>query len=417
MPPVAQQASRRGNGGSGKGLGAMPQNKSHHFVPQFLLRFFSVDGSSIGLYNLPSGKIVPGASLKHQACRDWFYGRDGRAEQALGHLEGGASTVLRRILEAGRPPKRYSDDHRVLATFLLIQSARTAQAAAEANEMANKIGKWMLRKTLTDPELVACLDDVTFQLTEPAAEALRPALMETPVILDLKMKLLHNVSSVPFVLGDHPAVKHNGLYSGAEMSVLGLANVGLQFILPISPDYAVVFYDEKAYSLGWPVSSVVKVKSAGIVLALNEFQWANAVENIYFRPGGDPAIWSPAPDRIAELRKDEHVSAVEEEVKMEGNKRRIMIKVQTQRPSRTLRMPLFRNRIAPPPFVNMPPLPLRDQAWAFHVHRLMNALNAGAISPEEFHLRTMPPRFVERILKERARASPAKTACPVSCES
>ncbi|MGD0108643.1 MAG: hypothetical protein ABSC06_32070 [Rhodopila sp.] len=79
----------------------------------------STNGSAVmgGLYNLRSGKIVPGASLKHQACRDWFYGR---AERALGHLEGGASTGLRRIIEAGRPPKRYSDEHRVLATFLLI---------------------------------------------------------------------------------------------------------------------------------------------------------------------------------------------------------------------------------------------------------------------------------------------------------
>jgi hypothetical protein len=407
-------ASRHGNGNRGKGLGAMPQNKSHHFVPQFLLRFFSVDGSSVGLYNLRSGKIVPGASIKHQACRDWFYGRDGQAEHALGHLEGGASTVLRRIIEAGRPPKRYSDEHRVLATFLLIQSARTAQAAAEANEMVNKVGKWMLRNSLTDPELVALLDNVTIELTEPAAEALRPAVIETPVILDLKIKLLHNVSSIPFVLGDHPAVKHNGLYSGADVSVLGLANVVLQFILPISPNYTVVFYDEKAYSLGSWTSSVVKVASADIVLALNEFQWANAAENIYFRPGDDPASWCPPLDRIAKIRKDEHVSVDEAEVKLEGAKRRKMISVQTQRPSRSLNMPLFRNRITPPPLVNVETLPLRDRNWAFHVHRLTNALNSGTISPEEFHIRTMPPRFIQRILKQRAKVGTTKTACPVS---
>jgi hypothetical protein len=379
----------------------MPQNKSQHFVPQFLLRFFSVDGSSVGLYNLRSGKVVPRASLKHQACRDWFYGRDGWAERALGELEGGASTVLRRIIERGTLPKRYSDDHRILATFLLIQSARTAQAAAEANEMVNKVGKWMLRNALTDPDLLDHLDHVELQLTEPAAEALRPAVIETPVILDLKIKLLHNVSSAPFILGDHPAVKHNGLYRDAAISVLGLANVGLQFILPISPSYAVVFYDEKAYSLGSRASNIVKIASAGIVLALNEFQWANAAENIYFRPDDDLAKWSPAPGRIAELRRDEHVSVVEAEVKMEGTKQTKMISMQTQRPSRTLRMPLFRDRIAPPPLVNMGVLPLRDQAWAFHVHQLTKALNAGAISPEEFHLRTMPPRFLQNLKAER----------------
>lgn len=394
----------------------MPQNKSHHFVPQFLLRFFSVDGSSVGLYNLRSAKMVPGASLKHQACRDWFYGRDGQAEQALGHLESGASTVLRRMIDTGRPPKRYSDDHRILATFLLIQSARTAQAAAEANEMVDKVGKWMLRNVLTDPKLVAFLDHMTIQLTEPAVEALRPAVMETPVILDLKIKLLHNVSSAPFVLSDHPAVKHNGLYSSADVSVLGLANIGLQFVLPIPPEYAVVFYDEKAYSLGNVASNVIKVTSASIVLALNEFQWANAAENIYFRPSDGPTGWTPAPGRIAELRKDEHVSVGEAEVPMRGAKRVKMISVQTQRPSRTLKMPLFRSRIAPPPLVNMGTLPLRDPDWAFHVHRLTDALNAGTISPEEFYVGTMPSQFLRQMLNERARVDAGKTTRPASYE-
>ena len=388
----------------------MPHNKSHHFVPQFLLRSFSADGSSVGLYNLSSGRIIKGASLKHQACRDWFYGRDGKAENALSQIEGGASTVLRRMIDTGRPPKRYSDDHRVLATFLLIQSARTAQAAAEANEMASKVGKLMLRNALTDPELLAALDDLTIELTEPAAEALRPAVMETPVILDLRIKLLHNVSSTPFVLGDHPAVKHNGLYSGAEVSVLGLANLGLQFVMPISPEYAVVFYDEEAYSLGSPASNVVKLSATEIAMALNEFQWANALDNVYFRPGGDPARWAPARDRLAELRRDEHVSVGEDEVRLAGSRRAKIISMQTQRPSRALKMPLFRTRIAPPPLVNVGMLPLRDPDWAFHVHRLTDALNAGKISSEEFHLRTMPPQFLQRILRERARTSVAKTA-------
>jgi hypothetical protein len=48
----------------------------------------------------------------------------------------------------------------------------------------------MLRNVLTDPELVAFLGHITIQRTEPAAEALRPAVMETPIILDLKIKLL-----------------------------------------------------------------------------------------------------------------------------------------------------------------------------------------------------------------------------------
>lgn len=387
----------------------MPQNKSHHFVPQFLLRFFSVDGSSVGLYNLRSSKIVTGASLKNQACRDWFYGRDGKAEHALGQIEGDASSVLRRVIETGLPPKRYSYDHRVLATFLLIQSARTAQAAAAANEFLNKGGKLMLKYRLTEPELLAALDDLTIEFTEPAVEALRSALLAIPMILDLKIKLLHNVSTTPFVLGDHPAVKYNGLYSGADISVLGLANCGLQLVMPISPEYAVVFYDDKAYSLGNSASNVVKLLSASIVTALNEFQLANALDNIYFRPGDDPSRWEPDHDRLAELRCSEQVSTWEDEVRLEGTKWAKVISMQAQRPSPALKMPLFRNRMSPSPLVNVGRLPLRDPDWAHHVHRMTAALNARVISLEEFLVCTVPSKFLLRSLRKRARADTEKT--------
>ena len=43
----------------------------------------------------------------------------------------------------------------------------------------------MLRNVLTDPELVAFLGHITIQRTEPAAEALRPAVMETPITFSI----------------------------------------------------------------------------------------------------------------------------------------------------------------------------------------------------------------------------------------
>lgn len=378
----------------------MPHNKNNHFVPQFLLRSFSPDGSSIGLYNLRSRKFSLRASIKHQASRDWFYGRDGRAEQALGRIEACTSTILRRIIAAGRPPARYSDEHRILATFLVIQSARTIRAAEDANETVDKLRKLLLRSTLTDPNLIARLDDVKIQLTEPAAAALRPAVLETPIILDLKIKLLHNVSRVPFVLGDHPAIKYNSLYREAEVSVLGLANVGLQFVMPVSPCYAVVFYDERAYLLGRSAVNVVKLMSRDIVLALNDFQFANAAENVYFSPKMDIANWSSTSERITALRRDEHISVEETETKLKGYKRAKVVSVQQRRPNRTLSMPLFRNRICPPPLINVGILPLRDSKWASYVRSLTAELNAGTISSEEFHIRTMPPRFRRRIFKD-----------------
>ncbi len=351
-----------------------------------------------------------GASIRHQACRDWFYGRDGRAEHALGRIEGAASALLRRLLETGRPPFRYSEEHRLLATFVLVQSARTAQAATQADEMADRLGKVLLRNSLRDPELLAALDDLTLRLTEPAAEALRPAVLETPVILDLKVKLLRNVSPTPFVMGDHPVVKHNGLYRAAAVSVLGLANVGLQFVMPISPEWAIVLYDEAAYSLGHLADPVVSLSSSAAVSALNEFQWADALENVYFRPGKDPKPWLPDPDRLRELRRDDHVWVGESDVHVRDGKRAKLVSIQARRPSRVLQLPLFRNRISPPPLPDVGTLPLRDPEWAFHVHRMRDALDARTISPEEFHVRTTPPRFMERSIRDAVAARTARRA-------
>lgn len=378
----------------------MPSHKSQHFVPQFLLRRFSPDGSSIGLHNIASGRRIEGASLKHQACRDWFYGRDGHIESVLADFEGEASRVLLDIQESTRPSKRYSADHHTLATFLHIQAQRTAQAVAQANEMLNKIGKSVLRRRLTDPALLEALDQVEMTLTDPTDMTLRRAILDTPVILDLKFKLLHNVSGVPFVLGDHPVIKHNQLYEGAPVSLIGLANVGLQILLPIGPTLAIVFYDEAAYALGDRSSNVVRIAAAKDVRALNAMQWANALENVYFCPPADGVDWI-AGDRLAQIRRDEHVALSERPVQDSSGRRGVMLSLQTRLPSQDLPMPLFRPRIKPPSLADELDPPLRNPEWAHGVHRLKDSLDRGDISFDAYWRLTTPPPFLRSALGGR----------------
>ena len=278
-----------------------------------------------------------------------------------------------------RPPRRYSADHHTLATFLHIQAQRTAQAVSEANEMLNKMGKSMLRRRLKDPELLEALDHIEMSLIDPTEMTLRRAILDTPVILDLKFKLLHNVSQLPFVLSDHPVIKHNQLYQGVPVSLIGLANVGLQILLPIGPELMVAFYDEAAYALGDKTSNVVRVVSAKDARALNEMQWANALENVYFRPPASAIDWI-AEDRLAEIRRAEHVTLRESPVEGPGGRRGVMLTMQTRLPSQGLSMPLFRPRMTAPKLADEFDVPLRDPAWAFGVHRLKDALDRGEIS-------------------------------------
>ena len=373
----------------------MPTQKSHHFVPKLLLKHFSPDGSSIGLHNLASGRRIEGASLRHQACRDWFYGRDGHIENVLANFEGEASRVLRVIHETKRPPRRYSADHHTLATFLHVQAQRTAQAVAHANEMLNKMGKSVLRRRLTDPELLTALDMVEMELTDPIEMTLRRAILDVPVILDLKFKLLHNVSQSPFVLGDHPVIKHNQLCEGAPVSLIGLANVGLQILMPVGPTLVIAFYDEAAYSLGDRFSNVVRIVSANEVRALNAMQWANALENVYFCPPADGIDWITA-DQLAQIRRDEHVALSERPVHDHNGRRGAMLSLQTRLPSQDLRMPHFRPRIKPPNLADELNPPLRNPEWAYGIHHLKNSLDRGEISFDTFWRLTTPPPFLSK---------------------
>jgi hypothetical protein len=59
----------------------VPANKSHHYVPQMYMRLFSnVGGKRVGVFALSTGKFIPNASIKGQACKDYFYGQGRRVE-------------------------------------------------------------------------------------------------------------------------------------------------------------------------------------------------------------------------------------------------------------------------------------------------------------------------------------------------
>jgi len=68
---------------------------SHHFIPQFYLRRFSIrdEGKSISLYNLKNKKIIQNAPIKHQACKKFLYRADDEVENALGKMENEVANI------------------------------------------------------------------------------------------------------------------------------------------------------------------------------------------------------------------------------------------------------------------------------------------------------------------------------------
>ena len=65
----------------------MPQNKNHHFVPQFYLRRFGSD-RFVAAFTLAGRRHVPRASIAGQCQRPYLYGKDPAVEAKLSAIEG-----------------------------------------------------------------------------------------------------------------------------------------------------------------------------------------------------------------------------------------------------------------------------------------------------------------------------------------
>lgn len=84
------------------------ERASQHYVPQMYMRLFSIDESSVGIYVLSSDHFIRQAPIKGQACRKYFYGKDGGVEKAFGTIEG------RTAPDPERPRARQYSDNRQL---------------------------------------------------------------------------------------------------------------------------------------------------------------------------------------------------------------------------------------------------------------------------------------------------------------
>lgn len=257
----------------------MPEHKSHHYVPQMYMRLFSKDRSRVGVFVIRRRKFIPNAPIRGQACRDYFYGTDPRAERAFGLIEGRAAKIFSNAIEHYRLPLPGSEGHEWLIFFLGIQHSRTLSAAEQHNEGSVKAVKAMLRRQaeLEGNEIILDnIDKVRITRTNAVSEVVRYATIGANLLADLTFVLISNESDIPFIASDAPVVLHNRLYERQHISVTGYANVGLQLCLPLGPRTALLGYDAAAYDLQRDTDGIVRVQNVDDIRLINDLQWEAA---------------------------------------------------------------------------------------------------------------------------------------------
>lgn len=209
-----------------------------------------------------------------------MYGKEGKQEKHLSHLEDAFAQLLRDMLPSCYLPQPMSPIHEILCIQTLLQYARTAYSSDLLDEMTDGMWKAILSKK---PHISKdMLEKVHFVNSDPANFIIANMLRFYPLIMDLQFKLLVAAPGSEFITSDNPVVMYNQLMEfERSASWTGLASKGLQIFFPLSPAYMLFFYDPGVYACGPRRKVNHMIVSKDDISQLNALQVVSALENIY----------------------------------------------------------------------------------------------------------------------------------------
>lgn len=254
----------------------MGEFKSQHYVPKVYLRNFSDSAhrKTVCLYNIVGNRLVCGAPIKSQCASNYLYGADD-LEHHLSDIEGKYATWVSHGILAD-PPTFIRDVDMFLQFFISIQYMRTAaQIARMQASMALMVE---LSNLPDDNEFRTVLSD-----TEVARMNVSHAVEMRRTISDLRMTLLKNGTSAPFLTCDNPVILTNRLHiQRLGRTNFGLGNAGAILYFPLSPIVALLLYDKDVYSVDKKNRIWTELRRLDDIHALNKMMYLNANENLYF---------------------------------------------------------------------------------------------------------------------------------------
>lgn len=257
------------------------EKENQHYVPQFYLKFFSLNDKSVGMYRFAENRFIPHASIKDNFNISFFYGEDGKMEDAFVDLEGKWNTIIKQIIETHKIPNGIEEQLFIRLLFLL-QSARTKYKGDEWDDYTTKLYSEILSSK--DHELYSKINGkFKIQSKCPAMPYVRAAFDLLPQTYDLTIGLIINESKLEYITSDNPVIYCNHLFESKKLQRgFGFSNIGIQFFLPISPSIMLCMYDSNVYDLVTP-----RTKHTSKIKKLNAMAVNNSGEAIVFKCDAD----------------------------------------------------------------------------------------------------------------------------------
>lgn len=254
----------------------MADNKNQHFVPKAHLKAFSVrgEGKAIHLFNLDRARAFFNTPVKNQCSRDYFYGRDANLERAIQSVEQGYAQCVSSLHKSGA---FVGDLHvMILKRFAYLQHLRTEAAARQSAECAFAMMS-IKGSDIEQPTFKEAVRSGTIAAMRHYAETMRD-------VDDLKVRIVRNLTSDPFITSDNPSVLTNRWHqqdARARHLSYGMLSAGVVMFLPLSPTLLAILFDggvcATESSRGW-----IDVSDHADIAACNYQQGLNCAANLYF---------------------------------------------------------------------------------------------------------------------------------------
>ncbi len=279
----------------------MPQQKNQHWVPKHHFRSFTQGRDAIHLLLRSSGQQIFNASIRHQCARNNFYGTV-ELENLFSKIEGKHAAAIRRAKliawSPDQPPLTDEEDHSLLHA-VLFQRARTS---LEIEKIAPAIEDFSLaefRHHLAHAPDIEHRDEILYHIDagdasvkvspqETVLESIMFHINAIPLIADLQLCVLRNMTDYPFIFSDAPVAFYNMLYRNVlSRGVLGLQTPGLQIFMPLDSRTMLMLIDADSYEGDHRQSDFIDILKRPDVSQLNALQLHHCSQAVYFAQSSD----------------------------------------------------------------------------------------------------------------------------------
>lgn len=255
------------------------ETKNQHYVPRmYMARFGELVNAKknivcISFYQFNRGIECEKTSTTDICSDNYFYGEDQATEKFLSNLEGQWNNYIDRIVKYPEEPLSY-EIICGLKAFAVFQIGRTNGTLEHFRAMEMQIVSEIFR----DQHSKYSKDDVDRVIGEKMDELVKPSFLVdvskqlVKEIDDLAFTVVQNNTQEPFIISDMPIIFLNpfSVYTG-----IGLADVGVFIMFPLSEKVMVCVYDSKMYTIK---NNMISDETE--IIKINKYQVLNADERI-----------------------------------------------------------------------------------------------------------------------------------------